>query len=283
MEDGEPYPSGTAYEVLTAIGARQTKDLPDIFVFRKTERPQIALDDEAALERARSQWGRLQAFFQRWFVTTQGHFLAAFQSFRTTDDFEEQIEALLRDWLGKHAQVNRVVWPLETKGSPFRGLEPFDARHAPVFFGRSRDIAGAAERLKAASTSFLLIVGASGAGKSSLARAGLVPRITAPGFIAEVDLWRVALMRPGAAESPFHALAEALFAAGGSTDVLAPALPELADGDYKRPTQLAALLRMGDEAATRPVISALDRIAETEQRRGGFDRMPRADLLLVVD
>src|SRR5262245_16683632 len=67
--------------------------------------------------------------------------------------------------------------------------------------------------------------GASGAGKSSLARAGLVPRITAPGFIAEVDLWRVALMRPGAGGSPFHALAEALFTADESADVLTPALP----------------------------------------------------------
>lgn len=43
---------------------------------------------------------------------------------------------------------------------------------------------------------FLLIVGASGAGKSSLARAGLIERITTPGAVAEIDLWRVAVMRP---------------------------------------------------------------------------------------
>src|SRR5713101_3582984 len=66
-------------------------------------------------------------------------------------------------------------------------------------FGRSRDISRAVDRLKVAAerkTPFLLLVGASGAGKSSLARAGLVPRLTTPGVVASVDVWRVARMKP---------------------------------------------------------------------------------------
>jgi len=43
---------------------------------------------------------------------------------------------------------------------------------------------------------FLIVVGASGSGKSSLARAGLVPRLTVPGVVPAVDAWRVAAMRP---------------------------------------------------------------------------------------
>ena len=49
---------------------------------------------------------------------------------------------------------------------------------------------------------FLLILGASGAGKSSLLRAGLLPRLQRPGEIPEVDLWRVAIVTAG--PDPFH-------------------------------------------------------------------------------
>ena len=56
-----------------------------------------------------------------------------------------------------------------------------------MFFGRDRAIDEARRRLAAAAehgTPFLLIVGASGSGKSSLARAGLIPRLTTPGVVA---------------------------------------------------------------------------------------------------
>src|SRR5581483_11196297 len=36
MPDGKPYPSGTAYELLTALGASKSKGVPDVYVFRKT-------------------------------------------------------------------------------------------------------------------------------------------------------------------------------------------------------------------------------------------------------
>ena len=108
-----------------------------------------------------------------------------------------------------------MLWPIDTKGSPFRGLAAFGAKHAPVFFGRSRDITKAVDALKDAGTRetpFLLIVGASGSGKSSLSLAGLVPRLTAPGVVPAVDLWRVAVMRPGEYEGgPVAALAARLF------------------------------------------------------------------------
>jgi hypothetical protein len=49
MADGEPYPSGTAYEVLTAIAKRQQGGaLPDVFVFRCTEAPTVRIDDAAS-------------------------------------------------------------------------------------------------------------------------------------------------------------------------------------------------------------------------------------------
>src|SRR5258708_6984860 len=48
LPDGSAYPSGTAYEVLTAMAARRENPFPDIFVFRHTEPPSVRLDDDQA-------------------------------------------------------------------------------------------------------------------------------------------------------------------------------------------------------------------------------------------
>lgn len=292
MPDGQPYPSGTAYEVLSALWTRKDDEPepepkarhPDVYVFQKKAPPFPAPRDERDLTLIGAQWQQLKGFFERWFVSRDGHFLAAFQAFQTTDEFETQIEKLLRDWLAEHVLAARpVLWPIESRGSPFRGLDVFDSRHAAVFFGRSRDVTRATDRLKAAAASgmpFLLLVGASGSGKSSLARAGLVPRLTTPGVIPAVDAWRVAVMKPGGGTTPIEALAEALFARdeGGGVS----ALPELAESDYATAHDLAGLMRAG-AAAIRPIERALDRVGEAQRARGGFDRALRVDLLLVVD
>jgi eukaryotic-like serine/threonine-protein kinase len=57
--------------------------------------------------------------------------------------------------------------------SPFRGLNVFDFEHAPIFHGRTRAIGGVLEALEGqlrAQRPFVLVVGASGSGKSSLLR-----------------------------------------------------------------------------------------------------------------
>ena len=237
----------TAYDVLTAMAARQDKDHPDIFVLRKSEPPRVAVDDEAELERLQTQWKRLRSFFEQQFPDQSERPGVSVHSFENADQFEAQIDALLREWLETHIPTGRpLAWSIAIKGSPFRGLASFDLEHAPVFFGRARDVARAIDRFKAASERkcpFLLVVGPGGAGKSSLVHAGLVPRLTAAGVAADVDVWRVAVVRPGA--WPFAALAEALLTCG---------IPAV-DG--------------GDEAAAQPILLALERIG--------------ADLLLVLD
>ena len=144
MPDGEPYPSATAYEVLTAIAARESKDAPDVFVFRKNEPPRAAIDDDAELEHAQTQWKHLRTFFERRIHNPQGHTVASVRRFESVDQFEAQVDALLRDWLETHVPHGRsMIWPIAIKGSPFRGLACFDVEHAPVFFGRARDVARA--------------------------------------------------------------------------------------------------------------------------------------------
>jgi formylglycine-generating enzyme required for sulfatase activity len=75
------------------------------------------------------------------------------------------------------------AWPPESDQNrpPYRGLRPFEADDAGIFFGRDAPIVEALDTLRAlragAPPRLLVILGASGAGKSSFLRAGLFPRL----------------------------------------------------------------------------------------------------------
>ena len=274
LPGGEPYPSGTAYEVLSAVAKRRGgAPLPDIYVFRYPRAPQFSADDPDRGE-IDAQWAALKGFFERWFETAGGQFVAGFQSYDTTDDFAERIEACLRQWLAKRGIFTREIWDRARLGSPFPGLAAFEADREHLFFGRDLAIRQASDRLRKAKTPFLLILGASGAGKSSLLRAGLLPKLTRPGAIAEIDLFRRALITPGL--DPFAELASALLAPetlGG----------ELAGGRFADKGALAKALA-GDPATAAGLIGeALDKAAEARRVTAHFDTPRPARLLLAVD
>jgi serine/threonine protein kinase len=86
---------------------------------------------------------------------------------------------------------------------PFKGLEYYDVDDADIFFGREALVERLLDRLK--DERFLaVIVGASGSGKSSIARAGLVPALSD----GKDGKWIFRLMTP--TERPLSALTEAL-------------------------------------------------------------------------
>jgi formylglycine-generating enzyme required for sulfatase activity len=71
--------------------------------------------------------------------------------------------------------------PSDPNRPPYRGLRPLEAEDAGIFFGRDAPIVEALDRLRGlregVSPRLLVILGASGAGKSSFLRAGLLPRL----------------------------------------------------------------------------------------------------------
>ena len=93
---------------------------------------------------------------------------------------------------------------------PYPGLRPFQREEADIFFGREEQVDQILDKLSRAH--FLALVGTSGCGKSSLARAGMIPALET-GLIASAGIrWRVATMKPG--DRPLSNLADALLALG---------------------------------------------------------------------
>ncbi len=92
--------------------------------------------------------------------------------------------------------------------NPYKGLRPFTEADAGAFFGRDRVIdelvASLGDRRPG---HFVVLVGASGSGKSSVVRAGLVPRLAAGGLEGSSE-WMIATMSPGS--DPFLELVNAL-------------------------------------------------------------------------
>ena len=65
--------------------------------------------------------------------------------------------------------------PPEPGEAPFQGLQYFDEKDADRFFGREALVAKIVGRLT--TTRFLAVIGASGSGKSSVVRAGVIPAL----------------------------------------------------------------------------------------------------------
>lgn len=279
--DGTPWSSGTEFEFEDALRSHRERGLPDLLVFRKTAQRLDYRDDEDLKHRLR-QKEALDQFLERWFGNAESGFQAGFTPFADAGEFEAKVEAQLRKLLEqrlpatmRHGEEAVPAWH---KGSPFRGLDRFEAEHAAIFFGRTRAISAIRERflrLHVQGTPFLLLLGASGSGKSSLLRAGVIPTLMHPGVIEQVDVWRLALLCPGeASHHPCAALAVAL----------GKALPELAETGYDQ-HQLLRLMRESPQLLDQPVQASLRLAAQHALERSvpRWHRSPRLRLLLVID
>jgi WD40 repeat protein len=111
--------------------------------------------------------------------------------------------------LGSPASQGRAIGPVPAETSlvttrdglqPYPGLPAFNETDAAWFFGRERLIAMIIDRLRdrLRGSSPLIVEGASGAGKSSVLRAGLIPELDTGG-LAEPDSehWPREIMTPG--------------------------------------------------------------------------------------
>lgn len=91
--------------------------------------------------------------------------------------------------------------------NPYRGLRAFGEADAPVFFGRHEVVARLLDALEQRRSPIITLIGSSGSGKSSVVRAGLLPRLRAGAIAGSAD-WYVTTMVPG--PDPFAAFTDSL-------------------------------------------------------------------------
>lgn len=160
--------------------------------------------------------------------------------------------------------------------SPFKGLNYFDQADADLFFGREHLTARLVNRLR--ESSFLaVVVGASGSGKSSIVRAGLIPALKKGEPLADDTAppegsqdWHIVVMTP--TPHPLQALALALTRDSESVTATATLMDDLA----KDPRSLYLFLQRRTEDGGR----------RTDERGMMGDRQPSTvnrHALLVVD
>jgi transcriptional regulator with XRE-family HTH domain len=129
----------------------------------------------------------------------------------------EQVLATLRGEPapGGAAGGQGPAWP----GGPYLGLVPFEERDARLFYGRSELADQLVRRLaeRPDGAGILLVAGESGSGKSSLLRAGLLPRLAAGALGPGSQRWPRRVIRPTA--SPLRELAMHLAEMAGADPV----------------------------------------------------------------
>ncbi|HEX3478995.1 MAG TPA: protein kinase [Kofleriaceae bacterium] len=124
---------------------------------------------------------------------------------------------------------------------PYLGLAPYAVTDAVRFVGREAEVDGVLERLRY--RPLQVVVGPSGAGKTSFVHAGVIPRLPRG--------WRAVTLRPGAA--PLAALASRLGDAGVATGELRELLAS-------SPAAAAALVARAAEAGT--IVVVIDQLEE---------------------
>src|SRR5271165_6816194 len=148
---------------------------------------------------------------------------------------------------------------------PYRGLVPFSEADAHVFYGRQRDTARLVSTLAAhlKGPGLVVVTGASGAGKSSLLRAGLLPAIGRGGLSSAARDWPRRLIEEPT-RSPLSRLATLLAAMAGLD------APSVLSSLASAPEQAHLLVRQAVEA---------------DAGRRGLDATTAADcrLVLVID
>ena len=186
----------------------------------------------------------------------------------------------------------RDVFDWNPQRPPYPGLLAFQAADAAIFFGRSAEIVALVETLDGLrrqggdSERFVLVLGASGSGKSSLLRAGVLPRLQ-----KATDAWVVVPpLRPQA--EPLDELATALAAAfqtHGRPRDWATLRDTLLAATAREPVDGRALPNLGRElalAAGQPEATVLLTIDQAEELYGSaaapaagrFLRLLRASL-----
>ncbi len=178
------------------------------------------------------------------------------QAINFVSDRSDGLERLSAS-LSEIALESAAGFELPDNVSPFPGLNSFEEHHAAVFFGRDDVLTQLREVLRKRSTQggerLIALLGASGSGKSSLLRAGLIPRLR-----RDRDNWIVlSVFRPE--YDPTAKLIDALLQLCGDDERIGAWEAALDGGNPEDALgQIARLVRRTSKAPDARILVAID-------------------------
>ncbi|MEP7124256.1 MAG: serine/threonine-protein kinase [Byssovorax sp.] len=176
----------------------------------------------------------------------------------------EWVAARFEEIRGELSAPARAL-PAEDVG-PFRGLGRFEESDRDVYFGRESEIARARKQLRG--RGLVTISGASGSGKSSLARAGVLPAIAEKGLGDWPAGWDTAVAEPGRDPRAAVALALDPFVIGAAA---------------MTPDELVTALEARAKKDDRGLILLVDQLEELATLASGESQSWTADLLVAIE
>jgi len=262
--DGTPYLSGTEWEFENALLANKP-----VFVYRRTERV-LLNPDEPDFDEKLTQKRRVDAFFDR-FKGEGGTILRGSATYASVDDLLDRLRhdvdghlsALLPQSAAEAPTPSlpsvalRRIPPAEDvplPPEPYPLLGPYT--HPLTFAGRDAEITALADQVGQPPL-VLCVHAASGAGKSSLLLAGLVPRLRSQGRAVSID------RAPG----------DPLLAQRLLRDILEPSEAiEIPDDDPDLPATFARWVARAHALSGKPLVFVLDQVDDVMRNASARDR-----------
>lgn len=255
-EDNTEFRSGTEREFHLMLQARTQSGgkYPHILAYVRNDQDGF----NSLLEKATStqdlkelvnQKNALETFIEENFLDAKKKInIRAYHSYNEPVTFSARLRTHLKNFLDTQSLEHGLSCK-SWDGPPYRGLETFQLEHARIFFGRDEEIFAISHRLREREKegcASVVIIGGSGSGKSSLARAGILPTVISGQLDSEGTQWRFAVMTPGEiADDPFKGFVRKLTSPS--------AIPEMAglNWDFE---QLAKDLRCHPDLTVRHAI-----------------------------
>ena len=205
------------------------------------------------------------------------------KTYHLSGDFRGAIVNIESTFVGASAAQDVEGLPPAPGDPPYKGLQSFDEADAEHFLGREQLTARLVNRLR--QNPFLAVVGASGSGKSSLVRAGLVPALRGGQPLADGGLpptgssrWAIRLLTPTA--HPRDALAVAVTSPDAPPDAAAALAAQLAADSGALAAAARGLLAAEDRPRLLLVIDQFEEVfalaRDAAERRALFDNLVAA-------
>lgn len=186
--DGTAYRSGTEYEYDFMQNLRNKTGKPEILVYIKKKDPQ-KFTPKGSFERIKEAYEQnelVKNFIKERFEDKELGTFLAYHELKDDVNFASRLTEHLRGLLQKILNSPEIP---RYKGNPYKGLLSFEPEDESIFFGRgvqlelleSQIIQFYADKQE---IPFIFICGESGSGKSSFAKAGLIPDLLRTGILA---------------------------------------------------------------------------------------------------